>query len=54
MVVVLNGTLKQRDTLETIFFSILLIHQKIILFDHIIDIRNEPAGLGPAGTLFDG
>ena len=42
------GTYKQRAVSETMdFFSIWLIEQKIIHFDHTIEIRIEPAWREP-------
>ena len=39
---------------EILILSIWLMVKKKFLFDHITDIRDEPARYGPAMTMFDG
>ena len=47
-------TFEQRDVLETTeFFLILLIEQKNVSFDHVIEISNEPDRPGSVMPLFD-
>ena len=48
-----HGTCKQRNILETIDFFDMVHGTFFFLFEHIIDIRDEPARPGPAVTLFD-
>ena len=46
------GTFKLRVISETIIdFSILLKDQKMFLFDHLVDIRDEPPGHGALSRL---
>ena len=38
---------------KLLIFSVWSIEQKMFIFEHMIDICDEPAGHGPAVTLFD-
>ena len=43
-----------RISWKLLISSIWLMEEKMFHFDHIIDIRDEPAKLGPARTILDG
>ena len=48
-----NGLSNNVISRKPLIFSIWSIEQKMFLFDHIIDIRDENGWPGPAMTLFD-